>query len=126
MRTSEEKKKTDLTDASSLENIDALVTTLPNEENRIKHEQVKQNFLARMNAFCLDDISMWMLLYWIIYMPDDEYNTFMDFVCAGYSILTEGQIRAMETYRREEIKDKELDGTMDSSVLSFMYIFYKV
>ena len=125
---SEEKDQKDLclTDASSLDNIDALATSLRSVEDVKKTETIRRNFAMRIRTLRLDEVSMWMLFYWIVHMPDEEYDTFMSFVCGGIPILTERQIHAMEVWRRENIKETKLEGIIDNRVLSFMMIFYKV
>jgi len=119
--------KTDLADASSLEDIDALATSLKGEDEIKKVKETLANFHRGTRVLNLRlDLFMWLLLYWILHMTDEDYDDFMNFVCGGLPILTDNQVREMESYRKQHVKDTGLEGKMDSAVLSFLLVFYKV
>jgi len=119
--------ETDLIDVSSLDNIDALATSLKGEDKVSTDKKIRVNFQRRKQRLALGTpISMWLLLYCIAHMRGEEYDVFMDYVCGGMPILTDDQVREMEAYRKENIKDPGLEGTLDARVLSFLMVFYKV
>jgi len=125
----EELLERELVDVSSLENIDALATSLKSEDFEEKGKRAKvarNNFRRRMAILRLDEISVWMLLYWVIHMKDEDYDRFMNYICGGIPIFTDKQVQKIESYRKVNIKDTKLEGTMDALVLSFMLVFCKV
>lgn len=116
-----------LTDYSILNNIDKAESFIKSEEEERRAQETKNNFFFVMKKLGItNNVIMYLLLYFIVHMEEEDYNNFNEYISFGIPIFDEQTIRKIENYRKNEIKDKGLIGKMDSSVLFFVFIFYKI